>query len=68
MTDTQKIEQNHEIDPAIHSVMLGRNARRLQEICANANLTGEQIDEIDRLTRECVRAATRITVWADSKR
>ena len=68
MSDTQKIEQNHEIDPAIHSVMLGRNARRLQEICANANLTGEQIDEIDRLTRECVRAATRITVWADSKR
>ena len=68
MTDTQKIETNHEIDPAIHSVMLGRNARRLQEICANANLTGEQIDEIDRLTRECVRAATRITVWADSKR
>ena len=68
MSDTQKIEQNHEIDPAIHSVMLGRNARRLQELCANANLTGEQIDEIDRLTRECVRAATRITVWADSKR
>ena len=68
MTDTQKIEPNHEIDPAIHSVVLGRNARRLQEICANANLTGEQIDEIDRLTRECVRAATRITVWADSKR
>lgn len=68
MSDTQKIEQKHEIDPAIHSVMLGRNARRLQELCANANLTGEQIDEIDRLTRECVRAATRITVWADSKR
>ena len=68
MTDTQKIEQNHEIDPAIHSVMLGKNARRLQELCAHAKLTGEQIEEIDRLTRECVRAATRITVWADSKR
>ena len=62
------IETKHELDPGIHSVMLGRNARRLQELCANASLTGEQIEEIDRLTRECVRAATRITVWADSKR
>ena len=71
MTDTkptQKIEQNHEIDPGIHSVILGRHARRLQELCAHAVLTGEQIEEIDRLTRDCVRAATRITVWADSKR
>ena len=68
MTETCHIDPNFNNDPGIHSVMLGRNARRLQELCANANLTGEQIDEIDQLTRECVRAATRITVWADGKR
>ncbi len=64
---TQAIEKKHEIDPAFHAVILGRNARRLQELTANASLTKEQRDEIDRLTRECVRAATRITIWADSQ-
>jgi len=64
---TQAIEKKHEIDPAFHAVILGRNARRLQEICANASLTKEQIDEIEVLTRDCVRAATRITVWADAQ-
>ena len=62
------IDPNHEIDPGIHSVILARHARRLQELCANATLTGDQIDEIERLTKDCVRAAARITVWADSKR
>ena len=61
------LETQHEIDPATHAVVLGRSARRLQELCANASLTKEQRDEIDRLTRDCVRAATRITVWADAK-
>jgi len=64
---TPKIETKHEIDPAVHAVILGRNARRLQELCANATLTKEQIDEIEVLTRNCVRAATRITVWADAQ-
>lgn len=64
---TQAIETKHEIDPGIHAVILGRNARRLQELCANASLTKEQIDEVEQLTRGCVRAATRITVWADAQ-
>jgi hypothetical protein len=64
---TQAIETKHEIDPAVHAVILGRSARRLQELCANASLTKEQKDEVDRLTRDCVRAATRITVWADAQ-
>jgi hypothetical protein len=61
------IESNHQTDPAFHAVILGRNARRLQELCANASLTKEQIDEVETLTRDCVRAAARITVWADTQ-
>ena len=64
---TPVIETQYETDPGIHAVILGRSARRLQELCANASLTQEQRDDIDRLTRDCVRAATRITVWADAK-
>jgi hypothetical protein len=64
---TPVIESNHQTDPAVHAITLGRNARRLQELTANASLTKEQRDEIDRLTRECVRAAARITIWADSQ-
>jgi 4-hydroxy-3-methylbut-2-enyl diphosphate reductase IspH len=64
---TPAIETKHEIDPAFHAVTLGRNARRLQELTANASLTKEQIDEVETLTRDCVRAAARITVWADAQ-
>jgi hypothetical protein len=64
---TPAIETKHEIDPAFHAVILGRSARRLQELTANASLTKEQIDEVETLTRDCVRAAARITVWADAQ-
>ena len=64
---TPAIEKNHELDPGVHAVTLGRSARRLQELTANALLTKEQIDEIEKLTRDCVRAAARITVWADAQ-
>jgi hypothetical protein len=52
-------------DPAGPIEVIKRHTARLQHLCGQAKLTAEEIDEVERMSRDIARASSMIVVWAE---